>query len=123
VNFETHQQALEAKKALNGKQLLPGTNYIRIEFYRKDNKFLGVYKGLDRKELITNTHYRVLFIRGLDYNVSVILLFLHFQLTKEQLHEMCTKFGQVDVITLKTKVDEGEIKSRGIAIVQFNTKE
>jgi hypothetical protein len=94
VNMETHEQAMEAKTALNGKQLLPGTNYLRIEFYRKDNKFLGVHKGLDRKELITNTHYRVLFIRGLD-----------FTLTKDELHQICQKYGNVEVITLKTRVE------------------
>ena len=29
----------------------------------------------------------------------------------------------MDVITLKTKIENGEIKSRGIAIIQFTTKE
>ena len=70
INFEHHEQAKDAKEALNGKQLLPGTNYIRIEFYQKSNKFLGVHKGLDKRELINNTHFRVLFIRGLDFKVS-----------------------------------------------------
>jgi RNA recognition motif-containing protein len=78
VDFETHEQALAAQKALNGKQLLPGANFIRIEFYRKDNRFLGVHRGLDRNELIKNTHYRVLFIRGLDLSM-----------TKPQLLKIC----------------------------------
>jgi hypothetical protein len=34
----------------------------------------------------------------------------------------CEKFGFVDTITLKTKVEEGEVKSRGIAIVQYQEK-
>ena len=78
VNFETHEQALAAKTKLDGKQLLPGANFIRIEFYRKDNKFLGVYRGLDRTELINNSHYRVLFVRGLDFKVSLILILIIF---------------------------------------------
>ena len=34
----------------------------------------------------------------------------------------CEKFGFVDTITLKTKVEDGEVKSRGIAIVQYQEK-
>ena len=34
----------------------------------------------------------------------------------------CEKYGFVDTITLKTKVEEGEVKSRGIAIVQYQEK-
>lgn len=83
VNFETHEQAMKALKALNGRQLLPGSNFIRIEFYRKDNRFLGVHRGLDRNELLQNTHYRVLFIRGLNYAVSIFSCFnpieIHFR--------------------------------------------
>jgi hypothetical protein len=34
----------------------------------------------------------------------------------------CEKFGFVDTLTLKTKVEGGEVKSRGIAIVQYQEK-
>jgi|TARA_B110000503_G_C6982634_1_gene343895 hypothetical protein len=34
----------------------------------------------------------------------------------------CEKFGFVDTLTLKTKVEDGEVKSRGIAIVQYQEK-
>lgn len=70
INFETHEQAKAAMEQLNGKQLVPGSENVRIEFYIKDNKFLGVHKGLNRQELINNTHYRVLFISGLYLHVS-----------------------------------------------------
>lgn len=44
-------------------------------------------------------------------------------MTKDELQEICEKYGQVDVVTIKTTVEDGEIKSRGMAILQFNTKE
>lgn len=44
-------------------------------------------------------------------------------MTKPQLLKICEQYGQVDVITLKTKIDDDEIISRGIAIVQFTSKE
>ena len=31
----------------------------------------------------------------------------------------CEKYGFVDTLTLKTKVEDGEVKSRGSAIVQY----
>jgi hypothetical protein len=34
----------------------------------------------------------------------------------------CEKYGFVDTLTLKTKVEDGEVKSRGIAIVQYQDK-
>jgi hypothetical protein len=34
----------------------------------------------------------------------------------------CEKYGFVDTLTLKTKVEDGEVKSRGIAIVQYQEK-
>lgn len=43
---------------------------MRIEFYQRANKFLGGFMGLSRDELIQNTHFRVLFIKGLYKNVS-----------------------------------------------------
>jgi hypothetical protein len=33
------------------------------------------------------------------------------------LQQECEKFGFVETLTLKTKVEEGAVKSRGIAIV------
>lgn len=48
INFETHHQAKDAMDKLNGKPLVPGTGKVRIEFYRKDNKFMGVHRGLNR---------------------------------------------------------------------------
>lgn len=48
INFETHHQAKDAMDKLNGKPLVPGIGKVRIEFYRKDNKFMGVHRGLNR---------------------------------------------------------------------------
>lgn len=36
---------------------------------------------------------------------------------------MCGKYGSVDVLTLKTKIEEDQQVSKGIAIVQFSTQE
>jgi RNA recognition motif-containing protein len=48
INFESHDQAKDAIDKLNGKPIIPGTGKVRIEFYRKDNKFMGIHKGLNR---------------------------------------------------------------------------
>jgi len=87
---------LAAKEALDGQELIPGSGTIRIEFYRKDNQFLGVFKGLDKYQLLNNTHYRVLFLRGLDHD-----------LTKGELVDICQKFGQTEFVTLKTTIEDG----------------
>jgi len=62
--------------------------------------------GLNRHELINNTHFRVLFITRLDR-----------ALNRESLLDICEKFGEVETLTLKTKIENGEKVSRGIAIV------
>jgi len=36
---------------------------------------MGGFMGLDRKELINNTHYRVLFVKGLYKHVSIYFLY------------------------------------------------
>jgi hypothetical protein len=58
-------------KGLNGKQILQGTNSIRVEFYQRANRFMGGFMGLPRNELINNTHWRVLFLKGLYKSVSI----------------------------------------------------
>ena len=35
----------------------------------------------------------------------------------------CKKFGQVETLTLKTKIQDQQVCSRGIAIVQYSEKE
>lgn len=74
VNFKDQTQARAAKEAMNGQSLIPGQT-LRIDFYQRANKFLGGMIGLDRKELINNTHFRVLFIRGIKKSVSLLLYF------------------------------------------------
>ena len=44
-------------------------------------------------------------------------------MTKPELQEICERYGSVDEVTLRTKIENGEVKSRGIAIVQFSTKQ
>lgn len=79
---------------------------MRIEPYQRANRFLGGMMGLNRQELISNTHFRVLFIKGLYKTVG-----------REELKAACGKFGQVETLTLKTKVMDARVESRGIAIV------
>lgn len=62
--------------------------------------------GLNRQELIDNTHFRVLFIKG-----------LYRETTRDELKNACNKYGQVETLTLKTKIMEYKVQSRGIAIV------
>jgi len=52
---------------------------------------MGGFMGLDRKELIQNTHYRVLFIKGLYKHIS-----------REHLGEVMEKYGEIETFTLKT---------------------
>lgn len=98
-------------RALSGRQLIQGGNVLRIEVYQKSNRFLGGLIGLNRHELISNTHFRVLFIRG-----------LYKEVTKDQLQKICEKYGEVETICLKTKVEDLKVKSRGLAIVQYSQK-
>lgn len=89
------------------------TKPIRIEFFNPENVFKGVQKGLDRNQLIENSHYRVLFIQGIQ-----------LQLGKEEIQRICSKYGHVDLVTLKQQeLDNGDIVSKGQAIVQYATKE
>lgn len=48
---------------------------------------------------------------------------LYLHITQEQIQDVCRKFGQVDLVTLKTTIESERAVSRGIAIVQFSTKE
>lgn len=64
--------------------------------------------GLNRQELISNTHFRVLFIKG-----------LYKETTRDELLKACKKYGQVETLTLKTKIMDQQVRSRGIAIVQY----
>ena len=80
VNFQEQSMAEAALNALNGTVVLPGTNSIRIDFYQRANKFLGGLNGLKREELIKNTHWRVLFIRGLGSTVSILIHFSIYNL-------------------------------------------
>jgi hypothetical protein len=73
---------------------------------------LGAFQGLDHKELVTNSHYRVLFIKGLFKSV-----------TRDQLMEVCAKYGTVESLTIKTRIQDGHVVSQGIAIVQYSKKE
>lgn len=82
VNFQTEDQAASAVQELNGKSILPGYNCLRIEPYQRANKFLGGMMGLNRQELISNTHFRVLFIKGLYKHVI-----------REDLKNICQKYG------------------------------
>ena len=43
------------------------------ESCQRANKFLGGLNGLKREELIKNTHWRVLFIRGISSTVSNLI--------------------------------------------------
>lgn len=82
-------------QALNGKRLLAGSNCLRIEPYQRANRFFGAMVGLNRHELISNTHFRVLFIKGLYKHIS-----------REDLKAVCDKFGEVETITLKTRIED-----------------
>lgn len=68
--------------------------------------------GLDKTELLNNTHFRVLFIKGIKKSVS-----------REELKQVIEKFGVVETFTLKTRIEDGKVISRGIAIVQYADKE
>jgi hypothetical protein len=54
--------------------------------------------GLNRQELIDNTHFRVLFIKG-----------LYRETTRDELKNACNKYGQVETLTLKTKIMESKV--------------
>ena len=45
------------------------------------------------------------------------------QITQKDIQDTCSKYGAVDVVTLRTKVVNGIKASRGLVIVQFSTKE
>jgi len=104
--------AENALQALNGSQVLPGTNAIRVAYYQRANKFLGGMAGLSRDQLIKNTHWRVLFIKGINPSVP-----------REALQTICEKYGHVETIALKTRVEANRVLSRGLAVVQYATKE
>ena len=62
--------------------------------------------GLSRYELLSNTHFRVLFIKNIYKDV-----------TRDQLKKVCEKYGEIETFTLKTKIENHKAISRGIAIV------
>jgi len=112
VAFKTQEQAEKAKKGLNGRMIVSGSEPIKVDSYNAQNKFPGLFRGLDPTQLVNNTHFRVLFLKGLDK-----------QLSKSELRSMCDQYGSVDVLTLKTTIDDGTQVSKGIAIVQFTTQD
>ena len=63
--------AKAAIEGLNGKSIIAGGNSLRIDYYQRANRFYGGMLGLDRNELINNTHFRVLFLKGMRRNVSL----------------------------------------------------
>ena len=48
VNYRTQVQATKAISSLNEKIIIPGMPAIRVQFYSRQNKFPGLYRGLDR---------------------------------------------------------------------------
>jgi len=50
--------------------------------------------GLNRNELLSNTHFRVLFIKNIYKHV-----------TREHMKSICEKYGEVETFTLKTKIE------------------
>jgi RNA recognition motif-containing protein len=70
VNFIDMDSAKAAIQGLNGKAIIAGGNSLRIDYYQRANRFYGGMLGLDRNELINNTHFRVLFLKGMRRNVS-----------------------------------------------------
>jgi len=67
VSFTTQEEAQVALKELNGKEILKGTKSLRVEFYQRANRFIG---AIDKNELINNTHFRVLFVKGMFKDVT-----------------------------------------------------
>jgi len=90
---------------------MAGANKLRISFYQRANRFYGCQTGLNKSELLYNSHFRVLFIRGIYKEVN-----------REQFQKMCAKYGAIESITLKTAIIGGKVESRGIGIVQYQTK-
>lgn len=62
ITFSDADEAKEALDTLNGQVLCANTKPVRIAFFNPENVFNGVQRGLDRNQLIENSHYRVLFI-------------------------------------------------------------
>ena len=98
-------------------RITPGSQKVKIEFYRKDNKFLGVHKGLNRQELVSNTHFRVLFISGISLNVSSIFpskfqiywqFFEHFRCQKVLFMKFAKNTGKLILWLWKPKSSSGE---------------
>mmetsp|Transcript_3696 Transcript_3696/g.6293 ORF Transcript_3696/g.6293 Transcript_3696/m.6293 type:complete len:322 (+) Transcript_3696:917-1882(+) len=110
VNYGSEEDAKAAIEGLNGKCVLTGSRPLRIEFYQRANRFLGGFQGLDRKQLIENTHFRVLFIRGLSRTLG-----------REELRREAADFGNIESLTIKTKIQDGQIVSKGIAILQYSS--
>lgn len=106
VNFNSEQHAQAAKNGINGKSLVAGCTPIYVDFYQKENRFPGVHKGLNRQELVENSHFRVLYISGLYRHV-----------TKRDLWTICLRYGAVDVVTLKMKIEDNQEVSKCKAIV------
>lgn len=70
VSFKTEDQARSAALEFNGKPIMAGANRLRVEPYQRANRFFGPLLGLNKHELISNTHFRVLFIRGLFKDIG-----------------------------------------------------
>lgn len=94
MNFATEEAALSAANDLNGKFIQGSLKNLRIEPYQRANRFFGALMGLNRNELLSNTHFRVLFIKNIQKNV-----------TREQIKNICEKYGEIETFTLKTKIE------------------
>lgn len=70
VNFATEEAAQSAASELNGKFIQGSLRNLRIEPYQRANRFFGALMGLNRNELLSNTHFRVLFIKNIYKHVS-----------------------------------------------------
>ena len=70
ISFRTEQQAKMCIEKFNGQAVESGGNYLRLEPYQRSNRFFGNQFGLPKEHLVNNTHFRVLFIKGLFKTVS-----------------------------------------------------
>ena len=113
VTYKSRDAALAARQKLDGRAIIPGTSPVHLDYFNPDNRFPATQIGITKHQLMTNTHYRILFLSGIDFHLS-----------KFELTEICEKYGKIDHITLKSSLDQdGHKHSRGIAIVQYASVE
>jgi hypothetical protein len=60
---------LDAIECLNGKLLFPSFELpLSVELFNEETCFRGCAKnGLDKALLMSNSHFRVLFLKGIDF--------------------------------------------------------